>query len=49
MVNNDKFIAALDERTKLVKDLLAKEAAAQDEKTERLRALRLARDAQSEK
>ena len=49
MANNDKFIAALDERTKLVKDMQAKESAAQDQKTERLRALRLAKDAQSGK
>ena len=49
MANNDKFIAALDERTKLVKDMQAKESAAQDQKTERLRALRLAKEAQSNK
>ena len=40
----DKFIQALDQRTKLVKEVLAKEAAEQDAKTARLRALRLARE-----
>lgn len=40
----DKFIQALDQRTKLVKEVLAKESAEQDAKTARLRALRLARE-----
>lgn len=47
MADTDKFIQALDARTKLVKEMVAKEAASQDEKTERLRALRLAKEAKS--
>lgn len=40
----DKFIEALDQRTKLVKEMLAKESAERDAKTERLRSLRLAKE-----
>jgi hypothetical protein len=37
--------AVYEQRTELVKQMLAKESAAQDAKTARLKALRLARDA----
>ena len=39
------LFSAHDERTALVKDMMAKERAANDAKTARLRALRLAREA----
>lgn len=39
--------AAHDQRTALVKDMLAKENAATDAKTAKLRALRLAREAEA--
>jgi hypothetical protein len=38
--------AVYEQRTELVKDILAKESAARDAKTAKLRALRLARDAE---
>ncbi len=38
-----------DRRTELVRDMLAKESAATDAKTARLKALRLARDAEDQK
>jgi hypothetical protein len=38
--------AVYEQRTELVKDILAKESAARDAKTAKLKALRLARDAE---